>query len=316
MTSQTTNHKPIFDIQNESGVILMLAAQRNMYSKIKIMLGISFVVSVLIPITLATVNFIIKLNPSLNLPKFSTYASIYSLALFFSNLYIMDYISGFKKKAASIQEKIDVYIFNIPWNDFIVRSKPSQEDISIYGGKELAKNGDGNLHNWYLNSPLNINPILQSLLCQTKNLGWDIRLKEKTSFSIKVALAISTLLFVVTCFTYDASMSTVITSFVISLPVFGFAQKYVSENAKSIKNMLELRRDVESKLSTIEAKKNYKKKDIQAFTRSVQDSIYNYRSSGNPAPNILHKITRAKEEDNYNSLFNAYENKLKDIIEK
>ncbi|MBK4507337.1 hypothetical protein JJQ35_22065, partial [Enterobacter hormaechei] len=83
MTSQTTNHKPIFDIQNENGVILMLAAQRNMYSKIKIMLGISFVVSVLIPITLATVNFIIKLNPSLNLPKFSTYASIYSLALFF-----------------------------------------------------------------------------------------------------------------------------------------------------------------------------------------------------------------------------------------
>ncbi|HBZ7544328.1 TPA: hypothetical protein MM030_005263, partial [Klebsiella pneumoniae] len=57
----------------------------------------------------------------------------------------------------------------------------------------------------------------------------------------------------------------------------------------------------------------YDKKALEKQSRLVQDQIFNYRATGNPVPDFMHKRNRTKDEERYDRIFEEYSSQLQGI---
>ncbi|ECY6709601.1 hypothetical protein F7I58_23490, partial [Salmonella enterica] len=218
-----------------------------------------------------------------------------------------------KKKAARIQEEYDTSLFNMEWNDIVAGKKiPISESIE-YAQKHLATEGERRLHNWYLNAPMSVSAPLMVMLCQSKNMGWDAGLKRKTSTFLSIILALNIIMFAITFIFTNPTYLQFIAFVAILLPTYQFYYRYVSENKKSVARADELRTLVENTLRQIVKEHAYDKKALEKQSRLVQDQIFNYRATGNPVPDFMHKRNRTKDEERYDRIFEEYSSQLQGI---
>lgn len=301
--------------QNLENQIFHLAAMRKIYSNVKKAFLVNFILSVLIPVIFSILNLVLKLLSIDNYHTFTSIIMTYGVIMFILNYFIVNHISSCKKKAATIQEQFDTSVFGIPWNKTLVRSKVSTDEIYKHAHSYLSKNGEASLRNWYLNTSLSLPIEIQILLCQSKNLGWDANLKKITSRILIGISASSLVILLIIGILSGSSLNIFIATLAVNLPIYAFCLKYVSENNSVISKMSEIRKDVEQFLSDISESKLYNKKQTQIFIRSIQDMIFTYRSTGNPAPDKMHKLLRKKDEEHYDRLFYKYEKELSDVIE-
>ena len=97
--------------QNEDNSIAMLAAQRQLYRDAKKYNTVSVALSVWIPFALAVILLFISENTKW---RYASYIlSIVSMAFSFV---IDKYIEEKKQLAAFIQQKFDVYVYEMPWD--------------------------------------------------------------------------------------------------------------------------------------------------------------------------------------------------------
>lgn len=300
--------------QNSEDQISLLAAMRGIYSKVKNVILISFILSVFIPVIFSMANLMLKLFSIENYHTFTSLVLIYGILMFILNYFIVSHISSCKKKAATIQEQFDTSVYGISWNKTLVRGKVSTDDICKYAHDYLSKNGEQALKNWYLNTPLKLPMEIQTLLCQSKNLGWDANLKKITSRFLIGISASSLVILLIIGMMSESSLNIFLTTLAVNLPIYAFCLKYVSENNGVISKMADVRKDVEQLLSEISLTKVYSKTEIENSIRSIQDVIFTYRATGNPAPDNMHKLLRKKDEEHYNRLFSKYEKELGAIM--
>lgn len=123
--------------QNEDNSIAMLAAQRQLYRDAKKYNAVSVVLSVWIPFALAVIIWFIQENTEWR------YAS-YILSMVFS--FVIDkYIEEKKQLAAFIQQKFDVYVYEMPWDKRIFgRDKNVDHEIAIHSKKILSNQQEKN----------------------------------------------------------------------------------------------------------------------------------------------------------------------------
>lgn len=71
--------------------------------------------------------------------------------------------------ASSIQEQFDTSVYQLPWNEVLVRRRPNGQEVV----RAAARYTGGRSKNWYpLTGPI-IRP-LDILICQQSNVGWGI----------------------------------------------------------------------------------------------------------------------------------------------
>ncbi|GAB3121927.1 hypothetical protein GCM10027160_39950 [Streptomyces calidiresistens] len=153
---------PIWETQNESESIRLLAAQRQSYSDAKMIHFSQMTLTFTGGILVATSTFL-----------FEAFRPVLAAALGCLLLGLSVVASSREKRkieiAASIQEKFDTEVFQLNWSRAHKVSTPSASEVA----RAALRHRGGNLNNWYsLNQP--VNRPLDVLICQRANLGWGI----------------------------------------------------------------------------------------------------------------------------------------------
>ena len=162
--------------ENEHNSIIMLAAQRELYTEAKKLCNVDVVISVGLPILLAIMQ--------------STYEEKNWIIPFISALIIASIILGIiltnivkKKKevAATIQQMFDVYVFQLPWDSKLFGQYNSlSNEIIIYSNKIIRNTSDEmQFVNWYTPIADQL-PLLEGItVCQAENCQWDKALRMR-----------------------------------------------------------------------------------------------------------------------------------------
>ena len=132
--------------QNEEHSIEMLAAQRKLYNDAKTVKWISTALSVWIPFILSILLiFITQKSP---LECVSYIISIISMLVSFG---VDSYIKKRKELAASIQQKFDIYVYQMPWNERLFgKNKNLNHAIAEHSKHIMSKEDEKKtLYDWY-----------------------------------------------------------------------------------------------------------------------------------------------------------------------
>ncbi|WP_449649092.1 S-4TM family putative pore-forming effector [Rahnella aceris] len=300
-----------FETQNKSEMISLQAAQRELYSQVKRYLGCSFVFGVLIPTMLSVVYLVLSFFPDYTFSGLKTFVTFYGFIMLFINTVLLDYIGSVKKVAARIQEEFDTQLYDMEWNDVVAGKRPGPHDWLEPATRHLQKNGSHRLTDWYLNNPINLPSPVMTLLCQSKNLGWDARLKKYISNLLSVIIVANGIVLLALAILTNPSVVNFFSLVALLAPVYHFYYRYVSENKKSVARADELRLKVESELDKISEIGHFDESYLRKLARNIQDQIFSYRFSGNPVPDRIHRHNRARDEERYDRIFNLYAEKLK-----
>ena len=120
--------------------IIQLAAQRQLYRDAKKYNAVSVVLSVWIPFALAVIIWFIQENTEW---RYASY--ILSMVSMVFSFVIDKYIEEKKQLAAFIQQKFDVYVYEMPWDKRIFgRDKNVDHEIAIHSKKILSNQQEKN----------------------------------------------------------------------------------------------------------------------------------------------------------------------------
>ncbi len=302
-----------FENQNQPEMIDLQAAQRELYSKVKRYLAYSFVLAVLVPTVVSVIYLILSFFPGYTFPWLKTSLTVYGFVMLFINNLSLNHIGSIKRVAARIQEEFDTRLFAMEWNDVVAGKRPSLNEWVEPADQHLMKNGNVSLTNWYLNYSIPLPSAVMTLLCQSKNLGWDARLKMIISNVLSGILVVNGIVLLVLAIIINPPSANIFSLVALLAPVYQFYYRYVSENKKSVARADELRQKIESEMDKITESGEFDEGHLKKLSRNIQDQIFIYRSSGNPVPDRVHRYNRMKDEERYDRIFNAYAERMNSL---
>lgn len=257
--------------QNEPESIDKLAAQKQIYSDAKNLIGWYLVLSIPVMILLNIVVKPLLLNDSVGLGKIdlTDYIAVFALLLtIFELALVKPKVSQLKEKAAKIQEEFDCYVLNIEWNEILCGNKPCGSDVRTFADKSDLKGNDrSKFINWYTEGVHQVDSVRAALLCQNENLGWDISQRLKYVKLVNRALVAFIVVSLCAGFYADSSLRSLILSVVIpSLPFISYAITNYHENREAIEKKKALKAATEK----VDAIANPTSK----YVRNIQNLIY------------------------------------------
>ncbi|EOP43921.1 S-4TM family putative pore-forming effector [Bacillus cereus] len=275
--------------QNSEENIELLRAMRYCYNKSKIFYAVRISISILIPILSISIYLFNRGSTGTSNTGvwFSVIGSIWLLIAY----QIEKLEGGYIEKGAKIQEKFDINLFNIRWNNVLVGNQISPEDIRDFSSK--FKGDEEKLKNWYggLSSK---HFYVNVILAQRSNLMWAISLKR--NFSILLFTVSVLYLFLTIAFGFFVNMSMQEYIIKILLPsmsilIYGFK---TSDELKKQSNKLEaLGNSIISKFDT----GNLSEINASAC-REYQDAIFVYnRIRSILIPEWLYWLRQQKDDE-------------------
>ena len=279
----------IVEKQNEEPSLRCLAAMRQIYSDAKILFAIQIVLTNIVVVLLSFVNVFHDIQWIL-----SSYCVVVAVS---DAVFIDEYISSKKEKAAIIQEMFDTSVLDIEWNDFI--EKIDQEIIFRYSEKykKTASSFDS-LKNWYSTGIKNIVDDKVKLICQYSNCRYDLSLRNFTKIYYSVHVAISSLLVAVFALSKDVTFKNIFILILLPLlPIIVFYIQRIKENNRSIKDLNKLK-----KVSSEAWDKVISGKDINIpkTTRQLQNKIFKNRKDNPLIFDWFYKLHRKSLENEMN----------------
>ena len=152
--------------ENDDQSLRMLATQRGLYRWAKTTSLIQVVLVIVLPGALIVLN---RLNPAFDV--WSAFAGLFIAVL--DTSVIDPIISGFREKAAAMQEWFDCKVLDLEWPELIV-SKPDREDIRA----SVTEKESRLLKDWY---PISVGTLplhVARIICQRSNCWWDAKLRR------------------------------------------------------------------------------------------------------------------------------------------
>ena len=156
--------------ENRPTFIDRLLAQRNLYSKAKMLSGALFVLCILVPVGLSFAKYCF--------PCISIIAKIvvvYGVVATILRLILKDATDCYQGFAARVQQLFDTELFDIPWNAPLCGPKPLPEEIH----KHSRKGDRSSLSNWYDKIVATVPKSIGSLVCMRTNVVYDKGLRKK-----------------------------------------------------------------------------------------------------------------------------------------
>jgi hypothetical protein len=276
------SHMSIKEKQNSQSSIMLLSAQRRLYSEAK-MLYLIRLVAALFLASLSPIIFF--LWPVTRFP-IALISGIWVLA---SRLILKRVENQKIKLGATIQEQFDVQVFEIPWNSVLVGSRVGPEIVS-----EADRNFKGDrkdLENWY-SDPGDLPTTISVLLCQRSSLVWDSRLRRVYAWIISlVTIGLIGFGFILAIVTRQTLPDYLLALFLPALSALITGVEEATENFKLATEKEEIEKKVSSFLEkSREAPSLLSIEDC----RKVQDYIFFLRSKSPLVPDMLYQWLKPK----------------------
>lgn len=251
--------------QNTPESLRLLAAQKRMYSLAK-RLHFVRIVSVLL-LELAA-PFVVLAIPAWR-DGLELVGAVLTLV---SALMLTSMEASRVKQAATVQEQLDVHLFQLPWNETLVGHEVAPELINSAANE--YKSGDNKIRDWY--PDLGGVPYPKdALLCQRTNLMWGVRLQSTYAYTLLGVTAGYFLLGVLIGILKQESLVAYLVALLVpSLPALLEAIDIYKRHTESAREKADL-------LAHVEALIKDKKRPPRLVEecRRVQDSIYMMRST-------------------------------------
>ncbi|EME68724.1 hypothetical protein H261_16897 [Paramagnetospirillum caucaseum] len=161
----------------------LLAAQRNLYSRAKNIIGFQMLLSIPIAIC-AAITTIVK-------PEFKGYVAIWGILVVVFDLFVFTpWVKRLRDSAARIQELFDINVLGLDWNEISVGKKPEREMIHEEAERHgLSDEDTSGLREWYPVVIDSVPEIFGIIISQRSNVWWDARMRRKYTFSVRVFMA-------------------------------------------------------------------------------------------------------------------------------
>jgi len=270
--------------------IELLAAQRSLYSRAKIILGLQMVIS--IPIAVCAAIFTIAS------PELKGYIALWGmLTLYFDLFFFTPRVKKLRDSASRVQELFDIKVLGIDWNDIAVGKKPDpelvHEEAQKYGLDEAKKAG---LKNWYPVIIDTVPEIFGIVISQRTNVWWDCKMRRKYACFIRIVL-LSIALVLIGYGLYDKKDMFEFLTFIVaplaSTYVFGYRQMMEHTDAA---DRLDRLKDLAEKVWA-DAISGKEISSIKINCRALQDQIFDNRRRNPPVFDFLFKWFRDRNEN-------------------
>lgn len=269
--------------QNEDKSIAMLAAQRQLYRDAKWINVLSTALSVWIPFTLAV---ILLFAPQNSVWQYATYV-ISIVSLFFS--FIVDKCIEEKKKlAAFIQQKFDVYVYSMPWNDRIFGQNRNVDHEVAANSKKILGNPKEKdlLYHWYT-PVIDKKDLFDGILsCQRENFWWDVGLRKRFKFMSILMIVFLVISVFAMGLWKNESVGQLLGRLAFIVPMIQWLLNMVKQLNKDIATLKELD-------DTINNEKTKTMDDLQ----DIQRIIYEHRKGCYAIPDCVYKLFKDNDED-------------------
>lgn len=269
--------------QNEEKSIVMLAAQRQLYNDAKLFYAISAVLSVWLPLVMAIILLFIPEASSLR--SASYILAIVSMVFSF----ILDkHIDNKKELAAFIQQKFDVYVYDMPWNKRIFgKDKNVNGDIIAYSKHIIGKNNEKkHLYNWYTPSVDNKDLLTGILLCQRENFRWDVGLRKRYRLASVILIFLLCLIVFVMGLWRNESVAMLLCRFAFIAPML----EWLCGTVRTLNKDIERLKELDEIINSDEAKSMDELQDIQRM-------IFEHRKECYVIPNFFYIMFKDNDED-------------------
>lgn len=269
--------------QNEDNSIAMLAAQRQLYRDVKKYNTVSVALSIWIPFTLSVILLFIPENREW---RYTSY--ILSIVSMCFSFVIDQYIEEKKQSAAFIQQKFDVYVYDMLWDKRIFgKNKNVAHEIATYSKKILSNPKEKKqLKDWYTHGVDEKNTIDGILACQRENLGWDVGLRKR--FRLASITLIIILFFAI--FAMGLWKNERIIEMLWRLAFITPMLKWLLDTIKKLNKDISTLQELDGDINNNETKTM---EDLQ----DIQKVIFYHRKECYTIPECIYKIFRDNDED-------------------
>ena len=301
------NGKQILVRQNLDYNIDKLLAQRRLYSNAKVIQYVLIAVTVIFPII---ISFLTNFS-NLRMNDTNWVYVIYALALVIGEKVLEIFIDRNKKTAASIQEKFDLDVYDIPENELLNSVFIDDDIVRRYSKKDRGNTGKlEKVTNWYSIKIDRLQTNIAILFCQRMNICYDHNIKKKYS-TLLITLSITTfIILLIFALTKDFTLKKFIIEVLLpSLPIFNFTYKETRTNLESIDNLQKLREIIEERLNEFSVDGTV---DVEEL-RNIQDRIFHNRMLSPLIPDFIYKWLWTDLEDQMNY---SVENKIDKLYSK
>lgn len=269
--------------------IQLLAAQRNLYSRAKKIIGLQMFLSVPVAIAAAVV-VIIK-------PELRGYIALWGILIVVFDLFIFTpWVKKLRDGAARVQELFDTRVMALDWNEISVGKRPEPELIHEEAQKHgLSQEKISDLRKWYPVIIDGVPEIFGIIISQRSNVWWDCKMRRKYSLFIRILLVCVALALVGYGLYEKKDMFDFLTYIVAPLAstyVFGYRQ--MLEHGDAADRLDKLREFAEKIWS--DAKDGKDPKLLKQKCRALQDQIFEHRKKNPPIFDFLFKWFRDGNE--------------------
>lgn len=269
--------------QNEEKSIAMLAAQRQLYKNAKSFSCVVLLFSLIIPFGISVISIFVAQNQSLLIVSY-----IASIASMIISDVTSSCIKQNKKLAAYIQQKFDVYVYQMPWNKRLFgEEKNVDREIARYSKLILSNEQEKQrLKNWYT-KPAAEKPILEGIIsCQRENYSWDFELRRRVkNTAIVIASVLIILIFMIGVWNKE-SVLTLLGRIAFVIPIAKWLSGLVISLNEDMKRLEELEVKINSD-------GNNDMEDLQ----EIQRDLYEHRKECYTIPDFLYNWFKEKDEE-------------------
>lgn len=270
--------------------IELLAAQRNLYSRAKNIIGLQMMLSVPVAIC-AAITTIVK-------PELKGYMALWGILVVVFDLFVFTpWVKKLRDSAARIQELFDTKVLGLDWNEISVGKKPEPELVHEEARKHgLKEENIAGLRQWYPIIIDKVPEVFGIIISQRSNVWWDCKMRRRYALFLRVFL-VCIALGLVGYGLYEKKDMFEFLAYIVaplaSTYVFGYRQ--MMEHGDAADRLDKLRELVE-KIWT-DAKSGKDAESLKQKCRTLQDQIFDHRKRNPPIFDFLFKWFRDGNEE-------------------
>ena len=283
----------INQLQNAGDQIDMLAAQRQLYSSAKIVIGTQMILAG--PLAMGA-TFL-----GIFYPEFKNYASLWGVTVLAVDIALLNPLQKkLRGQGALVQEAFDTKVLDIAWNEIKVGQRPEPELIH----EQARKFGSGaqkrdKLKNWY---PVGVQQLpvrWGSIVCQRANVWWDSTLRRRYANTTMTMLVLLAIALIWLAFNRDMNITDFVMKIVI--PMAALYKLGVSQfvDHRDAADRLDKLKDHAEKLWS-DAINGAELDELKVKSRRLQDEIYDGRKRNPPVFDKVFWMFRDDHEQQMN----------------
>lgn len=253
----------IFKRQNEPEMQQLLVTQHFAYTNAKRWVAVLFCVLVILPVGIDIALFFSLPNIAVGILSFLSF-----ILLALGEL-IREHISNQKKLAAMLQQKFDIYVFDMDTNCGIDENLIAHQ-IEKYKNKDWQRK-----ENWYQNYE-SLDKYKVIFYCQKENIDWTGNISKKFCNFLIIVIAFLFISFIVNLIINNSSIIKILSIAITALPLlsYGFSSyKKIKRDNNELLEMDKFAKEINRRIEEIN------EDDLSNRVNILQTMIYKFRQS-------------------------------------